>query len=151
MAEFTQPELIAFAEGFARAAHRNQRRRGKRHLPYYTHLRAVAASVEPRLKPAAWLHDVVEDTEICFTDLLSAGFPHHVISIVDTLSRRPGQSYHNFITRALRSRDACIVKLADINHNLSDNPTPEAAERYRLSLLRIYRKYPELRPPAQIL
>jgi (p)ppGpp synthase/HD superfamily hydrolase len=55
---------------------------------YIKHPARVAAKVEDRLKPIAWLHDVVEDTKVTMEDLRVEGFPTYILDAVDVLTHK---------------------------------------------------------------
>lgn len=82
--------IIKVAKEIATIAHSGQVRRGT-HEPYIVHPEAVAKAVE--LKggtqeqiAAAWLHDVIEDSNYTAQDLLDAGLPVSVVDIVVELT-----------------------------------------------------------------
>jgi len=56
--------------------------------PYITHPEAVAAAVITEdEKIVAWLHDVVEDTNVTLEDLMGEGFSGDVIDGVDAMTK----------------------------------------------------------------
>lgn len=75
--------------------------------------------------PAAWLHDVVEDSEeffyrkVDFSDLLNWGFTKSSVEIVQLLTRQ-GANQADYYSRIATHRLARLVKLADI----ADNTAP---------------------------
>ncbi len=90
-------------------------------MPYWLHPYRVGVSVREYgddYVAAAFLHDVVEDTDLTFDDLRREGMPEHVIRTVDALTRRKGESYNKFIKRSLKDSMAKIIKAADIRDNL---------------------------------
>ncbi len=78
------------------------------------------------IEAAAWLHDVVEDTDITLDDLTELGIPEPVVTAVEALTRRPGEAPDAYYARVGADPIALLVKLAD----LADNSDPK-----RLSLL----------------
>ena len=118
----TEAQLLILARSLAKVAHAGQRRKGTGE-PYYNHLRRVAeAQGSARAKTIAYLHDVIEDTNVRGSTLLNLGFPEDVVADVLVLSRDVHESYADFISRTVRfgSLDALKVKLADLLDNLSD-------------------------------
>ena len=125
--------LIESARNYAIAAHRRiGHLRKYNQQPYEVHLKAVADLVatvtdEPETIAAAWLHDIVEDTEVTFEDLEKA-FGPRVARLVHELTdiSRPGDG--NRARRKAIDRDhlagasasAQTVKLADLCDNASD-------------------------------
>lgn len=83
---------------------------------YIVHPADVADRVQangPHAVMAAWLHDVVEDTDLTLDDLRAEGFPADVVDAVDAVTRRPGETYMQFVRRAARHPLGRIIKLAD--------------------------------------
>lgn len=119
MAQERTGELApAEVEALAEQAHRGQTDRIG--APYVEHVRAVAAGVEPygpRLRMAALLHDIIEDTDWTSERLLEAGVPAEVVGTVVRLTRLDGQDYDEMIHLVAADRDACLVKIADNAHN----------------------------------
>ncbi|MFI7073496.1 HD domain-containing protein [Micromonospora sediminicola] len=130
----TVSPTVADADALAAAAHHGQTDKAGR--PYIEHPRAVAAILAEQghgdhAVMAGLLHDVVEDTPISLDDLRAAGFPEAVVSAVDAVSRRDGETYMDMIRRAAADPLGRLVKLADNAHNSSEerlaNLDPEAA------------------------
>ena len=84
---------------------------------------------------AAALHDVVEDGEVTLHDLLAAGIPESVVNAVDSVTRRPAETYEDLIDRAAADRVGRWVKLADNFDNSNEQRLsllePSTAERLR--------------------
>lgn len=112
--------------------------------PYITHPAHVAACVQgDAAKAVAWLHDVVEDTELTLDDLRTAGLDEDVVRGVDGMTHRPGEEYLDFVRRAAADPLARRVKEADVRHNLDLGRIPCPGER---DLERVRTKYlPALR------
>ena len=111
---------------------------------YVTHPAHVAACVQgDAAKAVAWLHDVVEDTELTLDDLRAAGLGDDVIRGVDGMTHRPGEDYLDFVRRAAADPLARQVKEADVRHNLDLGRIPCPGEK---DLERVRAKYlPALR------
>ena len=89
-------------------------------VPYILHPLRVMLSRENELERiCAVLHDVVEDSEITFDDLCKEGFSEEIITVLDCLTNRNGESYDEFIDRILKNETACHVKLADLCDNMN--------------------------------
>ena len=117
--KLTPEEMIDKAATFAARVHAHQIR--KDGTPYYAHCVRVAIRVSDKLTGTiALLHDTVEDTDVTLDDLREAGFSNEVVDAVDALSRRPGETYMDFIHRCKQNHLAREVKLADIADNLAD-------------------------------
>lgn len=128
---------VLLASSIARKAHDGQFRRDKT-TPYITHPEAVAWSLgneDPDVIAAAWLHDVLEDTEVTISELKHAGIPVRVIEAVALLTRWDEQSYEDYLFWVSQNEIALKVKIADIHHNLSDAPTKKQIAKYQKALL----------------
>jgi HD domain-containing protein len=113
---------------FAADAHRNQRRKGAAQEPYVNHLIEVVDLVvqatdnaDMDMVIAALLHDVVEDTPTSYEEV-AASFGERVAEIVrensDDMSLSKAERRRSRIAAmALKSREARIVKMADIISN----------------------------------
>ena len=86
------------------------------------------------LQAVAWLHDVLEDTNVTRKDLEAAEFPTEVIEAVVAITRNDGETYLDYIQRCKRNPLARMVKIADIRDNLSDMPTDTMIVRYGRAL-----------------
>lgn len=124
-------ELVARASEVARCAHDGQV--DKSGEPYIDHPARVAAGARERApdsqadlaEAAAWLHDVVEDTETNLDDLAEQGFPGLIVAAVDALTRRPTEPPDAYYARVAADPIALVVKLADV----ADNSDPERLVR----------------------
>lgn len=122
-ASVSHMDIIDRAREFAIAAHHGQT--DKAGADYWTHPERVAEHVR-QLYPdapdaavaAAWLHDVVEDTDWTADALVTEGFPAEVVDGVILLTRSDGVSSDDYY-RAIRERGgiALMVKHADIADN----------------------------------
>lgn len=122
-------QISARAEALARAAHVDQV--DKNGQPYIEHPARVAARVQgdELLEAIAWLHDVIEDTNVALVDLQDQ-FPREVVDAVDAITHRPGEPRVDYYARVARNPLARRVKIADIDDNtdpartaLLDSPT----------------------------
>jgi hypothetical protein len=113
---------IGLAQGIAFVAHRNQT--DKLGAPYIDHPGRIAEAFDPAVQPVevavAWLHDVLEDTELTAEQLHEAGVSPEVVDAVEVLSRRPDVSEADYYARIRVHAVARSVKLADI----ADNTAP---------------------------
>ena len=129
-------DLISRAERFARVRHEGQFRKGKAKEPYTNHLVEVAALVErwsgsESAIAAAWLHDTVEDSPTSVDELESL-FDKDVADIVAELTDdkslpKADRKKLQIINAAKKSKEACLVKLADKTSNIGAiaNSPPE--------------------------
>jgi len=87
--------------------------------PYYLHCNRVAAAVSTiDEKIVAYLHDVVEKGGWSIERLKAEGFSDPIVSAVDALTKREGESDEAFVRRAASDRLPRPVKEADLNDNL---------------------------------
>ena len=107
------------AQTIAEQAHKDQKYGEK---PYINHVKDVVNAVRPELKPAAWLHDTIEDTGADPRKLADFGISPRTIDTVQTLTRRPSETYSQYIDRVSINPDAREIKLADLNANMRTLP-----------------------------
>ena len=139
MSEKMDKSLIEKAEEFATQAHKGQKRKGGKDVPYITHPRAVAEILKSINAPSeivagGWLHDVVEDTDITLHEIGQA-FGKQVMTVVDFVTEKDTTFPIKGIERkkSWKSRkveyiyrlkdapyQAVIVAAADKLHNLRD-------------------------------
>lgn len=116
---FTEGQMIDRAATFAARVHAHQTR--KDGTPYFAHCVRVAIRVPGKLLgTVALLHDCIEDTDSTLDDLRELGFTNEIIEAVDAITRRPGETYADFILRCKDNPLARQVKIADIADNLND-------------------------------
>lgn len=90
--------------------------------PYIFHPFRVALNCETLdEKIVAMLHDTVEDTEITIEYLVDEGFSRDITEAVDSLTRRSGEDYMDFIRRISENRLAATVKLHDLADNMDES------------------------------
>lgn len=145
---------IQKAAEFAEKAHAGQKRKDGK--PYFSHVKAVAEIVnmewfslvpysaqilwndcKDHVVAAAYLHDVIEDCDVTKQQLIDEGFSIMTAEIVDSLSKRKGETYFDFIMRihnggAFRT-GMVAVKLADLQHNMSDLNEGSLKDKYRFA------------------
>ena len=97
--------------------------------PYVLHpLRMMFKAVTIEEKIIAVLHDVIEKTTIDLEYLRSAGFSDRIVLAIDSLSRRPQESYDKYIDRVAENKLARKVKIIDLNDNISSLNLGEAED-----------------------
>lgn len=123
-------QQLLLAPRVAARAHANQKR--KDGSPYIAHPIRVALRVSSMIgqygegmnleaQIVAILHDVVEDTDVSPDDLRELGFNESVLHSLDAVTKRPGETYADFILRCKGAGSVAVaVKLADIDDNMED-------------------------------
>ena len=99
-------------------AHKGQVDKGG--SPYILHPLRVMMSVHGESeKIVGVLHDVVEDSDWTFEDLLADGFSAEVIEALKSVTKNSdNEDYDSFIQRAMQNPIGRKVKIADIRDNL---------------------------------
>lgn len=109
---------------------------------YFAHVCRVAANFKAQSDEiiVAWLHDVVEDSEISL-DLIETYFGRDIATAVDAITRRAGETYQQYIFRCSENRLATIVKIADLRDHLAaervQNIPESMVRKYKKSLLQL--------------
>ncbi len=92
-------------------------------------------------KAIAYLHDVLEDTNVTADDLRTI-FSNEIVDTVIILTHRKDESYFEYIQRVSKSNLAKKIKVADLLHNLDitriKEPTKsdyERLEKYKKAIL----------------
>jgi len=134
------PSIVSLAREIATEAHEGQFRRDGV-TPYIRHPEAVAARVagDSLAEAAAWLHDVVEDTDVTMDDLSARGIPAEVLEVVRLLTHSNGLSYERYLSAIAAHPIAKKVKMADMITNLSDRPSDRQIVKYAKGLLTLMR------------
>ena len=85
---------------------------------YIKHPEKVASFVNSdEEKAVAYLHDVIEDTELTLEDLREYGFSEEVLKAVDVITKKKGQDYQIYLYSVKENKLARVVKLVDLRHN----------------------------------
>lgn len=117
-------KLLELAIEVATQAHKGQLDKGGN--PYILHPQAVAAALDStENKIVAYLHDVVEDTEITLEDLKEMGFTYRIVNSIRILTKSKDISYEDYLKSVKKDSNAWHVKMADIKHNMDISRIPE--------------------------
>lgn len=119
------------AKLFATGAHEGQV--DKSGEPYILHPQRVASRMDrPSRAVVAWLHDVVEDTDVTLQRIEEL-FGDGTAEAVDAITHKKGESWADYLTRVRGNEIARAVKIADLidNSNLSrlKEVTPKDVKR----------------------
>ena len=118
----------------------------KTNMPYVFHPFHLAEQMTDEISTVcALLHDVVEDTDYTFENLLEMGFPSEVVDVLRLLTHREDVPYMDYVKNLSENPYARAVKLADLKHNsdLSRMDESEITE-YALQRNEKYKKAIEL-------
>lgn len=108
--------MIDIALAIAKKAHAGQV--DKAGIDYIQHPLNVASLVKTEQEKAvALLHDVIEDSDVTADDLLAVGLSNEVVTAVQILTKKKGQSYQEYLEKVKSNNLARVVKLADLKHN----------------------------------
>ncbi len=115
--------------------------------PYILHLIYVYRNVcTENQKIIALLHDVIEDKNITYDELLEIGFPKSIVDEVLILSKPKSMDYRKYIDKLVNeaSFDSLMVKIADLENNMDmtriKNPTLKDWERVEKKYTPSYEK-----------
>ncbi len=117
--------------------------------PYILHpLRVMAQMQTNDEQIVAVLHDVVEDSDVTLDDLRKLGYSDEIVTAINHLSRRDGESYDDFIQRIKPNPLAVRVKLGDLRDNMDlrrnatlDQKALERFQRYRKAWFELTSEY----------
>lgn len=126
-------QLLSLAIKVATEAHEGQLDKGGN--PYILHPQAVAASLDnTENKIVAYLHDVIEDTDVTLDKLEKLGFTYRIVNSVRILTKSKDVSYDDYLKSVKKDSNAWHVKMADIKHNMdiSRIPNPTAKDFSRI-------------------
>ena len=128
-------EALRIAEETAREVHKGQKRTIGEKEDYIEHLkRMVDKFSTPESKIVAWLHDVLEDSELTPEDLIRKGIPNQLVESINTLTRKRDEGYLNYIIGIRNFHQAKIIKIADLKDNLKDLPRGTLRDKYTMAL-----------------
>lgn len=109
-------KLTKKAMAIAFEAHKEQF--DKSGVPYIYHPIHLAEQMDDENSTCvALLHDVVEDTDITFEQLLGYGFNEQIISALKLLTHNKNVPYMDYVENIKDNPIARKVKLADLKHN----------------------------------
>lgn len=127
-------------------AHAGQFDRGGK--PYILHCLKVMhylKSDDEELQCIALGHDIIEDTKTTYQDLRDAGFTARVIDGIRRLTKVPGQTLGEYKVGIFESKDAMMVKLADLRHNSDIRRLKGVTEKDIERMAKYHRFYLEIK------
>jgi (p)ppGpp synthase/HD superfamily hydrolase len=88
-------------------------------VPYIFHPARVAAGfTNEAMACVAWLHDVVEDTDVTLEDIRLAGFGIVICDALRLMTHDKSLPYMDYVRRLAKNPIAKAVKLADLRDNM---------------------------------
>ena len=69
-------------------------------------------------REVGYLHDILEDTDCPEEELVSLGISPKSIEIIKLLTHQKNEPYDEYLDKILQNGLACIVKYADMAHNM---------------------------------
>ena len=140
----------------ARMAHVGQTRRdGSEYFSHPSEVSNIATRYYPKdhvVRLAAYLHDTLEDApgatvsskeemeDFIRGSIQDPDSADEVIRVVRALTHEKGGDYQSYVLDLLGDVPTLRVKLADMVHNLTDNPSPKQKAKYKLALDAIAQK-----------
>ncbi len=89
-------------------------------MPYILHpMRVMLAGQTEEEMICGILHDVIEDTPVSIDMIRKEGFSENVLTALEAVTKRNGESYDDFIERIAMNPLAVNVKLYDLHDNLN--------------------------------
>jgi len=120
---------LSKAKEIAKSAHKDQvDKAGK---SYFEHAQAVCEIASSiilswdeefddfliKAKIVSYLHDVIEDTSLTIENLWDYQVPTDCILAIETLTKKSGQDYWDYLAEVKLNKLATVVKIADLTHN----------------------------------
>lgn len=110
--------MLGKAIMIASAVHVDQTDRGgKAYILHPMRLMMRLRTDDEELMSIAILHDVVEDSDWTFEDLIRTGFSPRVLAALVLLTHVGGEAYEDYIERIGISLDAIMIKKEDLRDN----------------------------------
>ena len=98
--------------------------------PYIFHpIRVMERCSNPKAKIVALLHDIVEDTEVTFDELKTAGFPEDILGTLRFVTHEKEVPYDDYIEALMHDPIAVEVKIADLEDNSDIRRLKEIKDR----------------------
>ncbi len=136
-------EILQVAISLARTHHAGQvDKAGKPYIDHPMRVMSNLDSVEEKI--VGVLHDTIEDTELTLDTLREKGFSQPILSALDAITKRSGESYEDYLQRVMADRLALKVKIADMTDNMDMSRIPHPTgkdykrlEKYKKTLPRL--------------
>ena len=116
--------------------------------PYILHCLKVmyyTKTEDEELQCIALGHDLIEDTDVTYAQLRFAGFTERIIDGIRALTKVPGETHEEYLTKIKSNPDAIRVKLADLRHNSDIRRLKGVTEKDILRIKKYHEMYLELK------
>lgn len=142
-------KMVQRCASIARRAHDGQKRWGGEDY-FLAHVEPVALAAQrlygDEAACVAYLHDVLEDTEVTTAQLRGEGIPEPIVYAVEALTRRDNERYADYVMRAAMNPLARGVKLCDLESNLASlDPKRDKQRKEKYELAKILLQFMALR------
>lgn len=108
----------------------HKEQKDKSGLPYVFHPFHLADQMDDENSViVALLHDVVEDSDKTFEDLIEMGFKHEIIDALKLLTHEEDVDYFEYVLKIKENELAKKVKLADLRHNSDTSRLDKITEK----------------------
>lgn len=142
--------MLSTAILIATNAHSGQFDKGG--MPYILHPLKVmhyTKSQDEVVQVVAVLHDVIEDTNVTYKDLLNQGICQEAIDAIKCLTKQPGQTYDEYKELVKSNKTAIKVKMADLRHNSDIRRLKGVTEKDIARVSKYHQFYLELQQIAE--
>lgn len=117
-------------------------------IPYAFHCIAVMQMLDKdadeELKCIALGHDLFEDTDVTFTDIIN-DFGVRVANGILALTKIKGITYDDYIERICANEDAARVKLCDLRHNSDITRLKGVTDKDMARVAKYHRAYAKIK------
>ena len=141
------------ARAIAKTAHQGQQTSAGGSL--FDHVQRVAAAVPKHARVTAWLHDILEHTDLTIGQLRAQGASSVELSALVLLTRSEHDDYRAYVERIADAPDphgslARLVKLSDLEDHLADSHCPSrSAPPYEWAPRAILLAHPQAANPTR--
>jgi (p)ppGpp synthase/HD superfamily hydrolase len=101
-------------------------------------------SDDEELQCIALGHDIIEDTDVTYLQLVEDGFTERVIQGIRDLTKLRGETYDEYKLRVMSNEDAMRVKMADLRHNTDIRRLKGVTEKDLVRIEKYHRFYLEI-------
>ena len=89
-------------------------------------------------------HDLVEDTDVTYSKL-SELFSERVVEGIRCLTKQRGETYEEYKAKVMSNKDAMLVKMADLRHNIDIRRLKGVTEKDIQRTVRYLQFYEEIK------